>query len=261
MIGLFDSGVGGLTVAQKIFKALPDYKIIYFADTERVPYGIKSNEEIRRFSLQITDFLVKKGAKIIVVACNTSSSIALDTLKKRLNIPIFGVIEPGVKAALKVTKGKIGVIGTETTIKSNVHKEIINRLNPNIKVYAKGCPLLEILVEENWTKRPETEIIMQYYLKSLKENKIDTLILGCTHFPLIKEQISSIIGKEVELIDPSQKLAQDIKQFIKKNHEVECSLAKGKDHQFYVSSKPDRFKESAERILGRSIRVEKVRLG
>jgi len=168
------------------------------------------------------------------------------------------VIKPGIEAALKVTKGKIGVIGTEITIKSNVHKEIINRLNPNIEVYTKGCPLLEILVEANWMKRPETEIIMQYYLKSIKENRIDTLILGCTHFPLIKEQISSIIGKEVELIDPSQKLAQDIKQFIQKNPELECSLAKEGNHQFYVTSKPERFQKSAERILKQPIQVEEV---
>ena len=260
MIGLFDSGVGGLTILRKVFEFLPRYETIYFADTKRVPYGIKSAREIKQFSLQITDFLVKKGAKIIVVACNTATGVALDTLKRRFNVPIFGVIKPGVKAALKITKGKIGVIGTEDTVKSNIHKEIINKLNPDVEVYTQGCPLLEIVVEENWMRRPEAEIILQYYLKPLKENKIDTLILGCTHFPLLKNEISSIIGKEVKLVDPGQKLALNIKEFIQKNHELEHSLVKGEDHQFYVSSRPERFKKSAERILKQLVQIEGVEI-
>ena len=193
MIGIFDSGIGGLTVVKEIFKQLPQYQITYFGDTARTPYGNKSKELITKYAFEDTDFLLKKGAKLIVVACNTASAVASEELKNRYkDIPIFEVITPAVDKAIKVTQNKrIGVIGTKATVQSRIYEKQINKLNKDIKVLPKACPLFVPLAEEGWIKKPETKMIAKKYLHSLKIQQIDALILGCTHYPLLKELIQA----------------------------------------------------------------------
>ena len=184
-IGVFDSGVGGLTVAREIMRNLPMEKIVYFGDTARVPYGSKSKETVIRYSRQIVRFLQKQGVKAIVIACNTASALALDTLEKEIDIPIIGVVKPGARvAARETTKKRVGVIATEATINSHLYRELIQQIDPEITVVGKPCPLFVPLVEEGWRKDPVTEIVARRYLKEMQDEKVDTLILGCTHYPL-----------------------------------------------------------------------------
>ena len=207
-IGVFDSGVGGLTVAREIMRQLPRERIVYFGDTARVPYGSKSRETILRYSRQIIHFLESKGVKAIVVACNTASAYALEGLRPEMKIPIIGVVKPGAKVAAAATRnGKIGVIGTEGTIASQIYTEMIRRHNPDAVVVGKACPLFVPLVEEGWLKDPITIEVARRYLASFQETGIDTLILGCTHYPLLRSVVRDIMGLGVELVNPAYETA------------------------------------------------------
>lgn len=262
MIGVFDSGVGGLTAVKQIFKYLPGYQVVYFGDTARVPYGSKSPETIRQYALEDADFLVARGAKIILIACNTVSSVAYDLLNGHYPVPVLDIIMPGVKAALSATKnGKIGVIGTMATVNSGTHRNFLNRLDPSVRVHYQACPLLVSVAEHN-TIRPEiTRMIIEDYLKSLLRERVDTLILACTHFPHFRQIISEVVGEEVALIDPAEQAALDLSRLLEKNKKLAASLTRGKRHKFFVSDLPHEFRQTCQQFLGEEIgHVNKVRI-
>jgi glutamate racemase len=258
-IGIFDSGIGGLTVFSEIEKTLPNENLIYLGDTARVPYGTKSKETIERFALEIVQFLLKHEVKFLIAACNTVSALALPLLKKQLDVPILGVIEPAVQKALESSKGRVGVIGTRATVESQAYEKVFYRLNPNIKVWSKACPLFVSLVEENWMDQSETDSIAQKYLTPLLQHKIDTLILGCTHYPLLRSVIQKIVGPEVTLIDSAQSTASACHQIM-----MEKNLANSNgrsQNRFFVTDEPERIQKMAEKFLGHSIpKVERANL-
>jgi len=262
MIGIFDSGVGGLTVVREMMKQLPEYELIYFGDTARTPYGTKSKETIIKYATEDTDFLLSQGAKLIIVACNTASALASEDLKKKFpNIPIFEVVMPAVKKALDVTKNKrVGVIGTYATIGSGLYEKLLKNNNPEIEVYQAPCPLFVPLVEEGWLANPETKRIAKKYLHPLRLKKIDTLILGCTHYPLLKSIIQPKIGRRVKLVDSAEAVVGEVKKYLKDNPAVEKTLVKGKNHKFLVSDLTPRFGAIAEKWLGRRVEVKKAEL-
>lgn len=258
-IGVFDSGVGGLTVAREIMRNLPNEDIVYFGDTARVPYGSKSKDNIIRYSRQIIHFLQTKGVKAIVIACNTASALALETVKDEFDIPIIGVVEPGARAALAVTETKkIGVIGTEATVRSAMYEKIIQGIEPEVDVLAKACPLFVPLVEEGFKKHHVTDEIIDYYLASLKESDIDALILGCTHYPLLRSKIREYVGEKITLVNPAYETAMDLKIILQEN-DMENPDVEG-DHgsySFYVSDAADKFKQFANSILPYDIETTK----
>ena len=214
-IGVFDSGVGGLTVAREIMRQIPNEKIVYFGDTARLPYGSKSKDTITRYSRQIVRFLETQDVKAIVVACNTASAYALDSLEKEIQMPIIGVVKPGAKVAAEVTQnGKIGVIGTEGTIGSQIYTEYIHNINPDARVIGKACPLFCPLVEEGLWQDPVTDEIASRYLTELIDIGIDTLILGCTHYPLIRSTVGRIMGDKVTLVNPAYETAIELKRLL-----------------------------------------------
>lgn len=251
-IGIFDSGLGGLTVVKEIIKKLPNENIVYFGDTARVPYGSKSKETVTRFSIENTEFLLKLKAKLIVVACNTSSSLSLSSLRMRFNVPIIGVIAPGVKKAVAVTKNKrIGVIGTRATIASRSYAKELKRQGDGRRYMAQSCPLFVPLVEEKWIHDKVTYMVAEKYLRPLIKNKIDTLILGCTHYPLLKSVIRRVTGKGVRLIDSAEEVAEEVKGLLEKRNLLRNS--KGARYKFFVSDEPMNFKTIGERFLARKI--------
>lgn len=258
-IGVFDSGVGGLTVAREIMRNLPKEDIVYFGDTARVPYGSKSKDNIIRYSRQIINFLQTKGVKAIVIACNTASALALDTVKDEFDIPIIGVVEPGAKAALQVTENKkIGVIGTEATVKSSMYEKIIQGIDSEVSVVAKACPLFVPLVEEGFKKHQVTDEIIDYYLADLKESDIDALILGCTHYPLLRSKIREYVGENITLVNPAYETAMDLKRILQEmdmeNPDIEGDHG---SYSFYVSDAADKFKQFANSILPYDIETTK----
>jgi glutamate racemase len=251
-IGVFDSGVGGLTVTREIAKFLPYENIVYFGDTARVPYGIKSKQTIIKFSLENILFLLKQDVKIIVVACNTSSSVALPILRRHFKIPIIGVISPGIKEAIYATRNnRIGVIATKATVNSGAYERQIKRLNPKIKVFNQACPLLVPLAEEGWLNDKATLDIANHYLKPLKKANIDTLILGCTHYPLLKKVFKKILGKSVRLIDSAQQVALEAKEVLAS--EGMLNRKRNPKYLFYVSDELQQFKKLAKNFLGKDI--------
>ena len=251
-IGIFDSGLGGLTVVKAFQELLPNESIVYFGDTARVPYGIKSKNLVLQYSIQITNFLIKKNAKLIIIACNTATAMALSELKKKfINIPIIGVIEPGVKKAISITKNNnIGVIGTIATINSQAYFESIKRLNNNMNIYSKACPLFVPFVEEGLLKGKAIAEVVKYYLKDF-EDKVDTLILGCTHYPLLKKAISDIT-KDIVLIDSAHVVASIAKDVL-----IKHKLLNDQNNQgllsCYVTDLPMRFDELGNIFLGSKI--------
>ena len=258
MIGIFDSGIGGLTVVKEIIKELPEYELTYFGDTARTPYGNKSNDTIIKYAIQDTEFLMERGAKIIVIACNTASAVASDTLRSRFpDVPIFEVITPAVNQAVKVSQNKrIGVIGTRATVDSHIYEEKIKTLHSDFKIISKACPLFVPLAEENWIDHPVTKVITKRYLNPLQRQQIDTLILGCTHYPLLKKIIQVKIGKKVRLVDPAEQTTIELKKFIHKNSGIEKNLLRGPDHQYFFSDVPPHLKEIAQRWLGQSVQPQ-----
>ncbi len=251
-IGVFDSGVGRLTVAREIMRQLPGERLIYFGDTARVPYGSKSKETITRYSRQIIRFLQEKGVKAIVVACNTASALALPQIRTEIAIPIIGVVKPGAKVAAETTRnGRIGVIGTEATIGSQIYTRVIHEHNPKAEVIGKPCPLFVPLVEEGWRKDPITEEIARRYLDSFQSSDIDTMIMGCTHYPLLRSTLRRILGESVTLVNPAYETAQSLKALLEEQDLVNDGLETGEvpQYQFYVSDAADKFKEFANTIL------------
>lgn len=251
-IGVFDSGVGGLTVAREIMRNLPNEKIVYFGDTARVPYGSKSKETVLRYSRQIVRFLKTQDVKAIVIACNTASALALDTIEKEIDIPIIGVVKPGACMAIQTTKNnRIGVIATQSTIKSNLYPTLIQEKNPEITVYGKACPLFVPLVEEGWTKDPLTREVAKRYLQELMEKDIDTLILGCTHYPLLRHLLQGVVGEHVTLVNPAYETAQALKRLLKElDLETTENPENGQlDHHFFASDAVDNFRDYANTIL------------
>ena len=262
-IGVFDSGVGGLTVVREIMRQIPNEKIVYFGDTARVPYGSKSKDTITRFSRQIVRFLQTQDVKAIVIACNTASAYALDELEKEVNIPIIGVVKPGAKVAAQTTKnGKIGVIATEGTISSGIYSSYIKEIKQDAKVIRKACPLFVPLVEEGLWEDPVTDEIARRYLTefSQQDKDIDTLILGCTHYPLIRSTLGRIAGDKVTLVNPAYETARELKELlIEKDLLNDKELGLGDNrYQFYVSDKADKFQNFANSIIKYGILSAKV---
>lgn len=251
-IGLFDSGIGGLTVLQKIIEVLPRENTVYLGDTARAPYGTKSAETVLRYSFENSDFLVEKGVKLVVVACNTSTAIALDPLKESLSVPVVGVIDPGVSRALQVTKNKkVGIIGTEATIQSGAYTKALKAQERIIEVYSRACPLFVPLVEEGWTDNAVAEMTVKAYLGSLKQSGIDTLILGCTHYPLLKKAIRKFMGSGVKLVDSAEEITKEVGSVLKRKS---LARTKGKGiHSFFVTDAPDRFVKVGRRFLGEKV--------
>ena len=258
-VGVFDSGVGGLTVAREIMRHLPNENIVYFGDTARVPYGSKSKDNIIRYSRQIIHFLRTKGVKAIVIACNTASALALDVVREESDIPIIGVVEPGARAALETTKTrKIGVIGTEGTIRSAMYEKIIQGIDSEASVIGKACPLFVPLVEEGFAKHRVTQEIIDYYLASFMETDIDSLILGCTHYPLLRSRIREYVGEKITLVNPAYETAMDLKQLLKaRDMENTDNSQEHAADSFYVSDAADKFKQFANSILPYDIETTK----
>src|ERR687892_343829 len=251
-IGLFDSGIGGLTVLQKIIEVLPKENTIYLGDTARAPYGTKSVETVLRFSFENSEFLVERDVKLVVVACNTSTAIALDLLKSSLEVPVIGVIEPGVKKALEKSRNrKIGVIGTEATIQSGAYTRALRAKDVKVEVYSRSCPLFVPLVEEGWTDNDVVEMTVKAYLGSLKQSGIDTLILGCTHYPLLKKAIRKFMGSGVRMVDSAEETAKEVESMLRKRA-IARRTGKG-SHSFFVTDAPDRFIKVGQRFLGEKV--------
>ena len=251
-IGVFDSGVGGLTVVREIMRQIPNEKIIYFGDTARVPYGSKSRETVVRFSEQIVRFLRTFEVKTIVVACNTASAYAMDILEKETDIPIIGVVRPGAREAAAVTQnGRIGVIATEATIGSQIYTDYIRELNENVTIYGKACPLFVPLVEEGLLEDPVTDEIARRYLTELIDIYIDTLILGCTHYPLIRSTVGKIMGDRVRLVNPAYETARELQNLLAEADLLSRNPPRlGENpHQFYVSDKAEKFLRFANSII------------
>jgi glutamate racemase len=260
-IGVFDSGIGGLTVVKRIASALPSEDIVYFGDTARVPYGSKSNSTVIEYSIQDAKFLIHKNVKAIVVACNTSSSVAIEELKKIFHVPVIGMIGPGARFAINSTvTGRIGVIGTRATIKNKAYSSEIKKLNPNIEVFEKACPLFVPLAEEGWANHKAAYDIAGEYLKDFKKLNIDTLVLGCTHYPILAKVIQNIIGENVKLIDSGIASAETVKRELDR-FDLNTNKHSPGNLQFYVSDIPLKFKEVAGLFLGKAItEVTKVDL-
>lgn len=252
-IGVFDSGVGGLTVVKQLMKKLPFENIIYFGDTARIPYGTKSEEIVRRFALEDSFFLLEKNVKIIVVACNTASSVAISMLQSILDVPVIGVIEPGVEAAVQNSQNKkIGVIGTAATIRSGSYRKKVLQSSDKVQVISQACPLFVSLVEEGWIEDEATFLIARRYLQTMIDNQVDTLILGCTHYPLLKNTIQKVLGDGIQLIDSGIETAILVERIL-----IEKSILANPDqiteNKFYLSDMPYKFQEIAERFLERTI--------
>ncbi|MDO8644333.1 MAG: glutamate racemase [bacterium] len=266
-IGLFDSGLGGLTVLKAVAERLPHESFLYLGDTARVPYGSKSVETVTRYSLENVSFLVEKGAKVVVVACNTASAYALEALRQKFSIPILGVIEPGVRGALGRTRNqRIGVIGTEGTIRSGAYAALLKKFNPKLEVYSFATPLFVPLVEEGWLSGEEGRQIVKRYLSPLVSLKIDTLILGCTHYPLLKGLLKDVLGDGVALIDSADELAKDLQTVLQKKGIENPTSGTGAMNcaptSFYVTDSPERFCRVGSLFLGENLEnVERVTVG
>ena len=251
-IGVFDSGVGGLTVVREIMRQIPNERIVYFGDTARVPYGSKSKDTVTRYSRQIVRFLQSHEIKTIVVACNTASAYALDEIEKEADIPMIGVVKPGARTAVQVTKnGKIGVIGTEATIGSKLYNQYIKQLKEEVEIFGKACPLFVPLVEEGLWQDPVTDEIATRYLAELIDIGIDTLILGCTHYPLIRSTLGRIVGEKVTLVNPAYETARELREMLEERsllNDKKPELGENQ-YQFYVSDMADKFKNFANSII------------
>ena len=246
-VGVFDSGVGGLTVAREISRQLPEENIVYFGDTARVPYGSKSQNTIIRFSEQIIRFLKTKQVKAIVIACNTASALALDAVRDEFDIPIMGVVIPGARAAVETTKNrKVGVVGTDATVQSGMYTKVIHEMAPDITVIEKACPLFVPLVEEGFKEHVVTREIIEYYLESMRNTDIDAMILGCTHYPLIRSKIRDYMGDRIQIVNPAYETAMDLKKMLE-----ERGMANDGSTEQHRKAAAPMLKKSAMRIARR----------
>lgn len=267
MIGVFDSGIGGLTILKAVFNHLPEYQLLYLGDSARTPYGNRSQDLIYEFTQQAVDYLFKQGCELIIIACNTASSEALRKIQQEWlpkNYPdrrVLGVIRPVVEVAVKESKSKrIGVIGTKGTIASGAYERELKDLDSEIKVFQQSCPLLVSLIEEGQEKRPESVKILRNYLRPLKNQKINTLILGCTHYPILLKKIQDICGKNIKVLDSANIVAEKLVDYLKRHPEIEQKIIKGKDHKFLVTDITPSFQKTANEWLGQEIELKKIDL-
>ena len=258
-IGVFDSGLGGLTVAHAIMRQLPGESLVYFGDTARVPYGPKSPETVRRYSTEIGFYLLEQGVKAIVVACNTATAHALPQLRDELPVPVLGVVEPGARAAVKATRsGRIGVIATAGTVRSGAYVRAIHAEAPDAQVTALACPLFVPLVEEGWIEHEATRLVAHQYLDSLRREGIDTLVLGCTHYPLLKALIAEVVGPDVRLIDSAEETAADTQRLLA-SHDLAATGHSAATYRFVASDDPDQFLKLGQRFFGDALEHVDVR--
>ncbi len=252
-IGIFDSGIGGLTVVKEVIRQLPGEDIVYFGDTARVPYGAKSPQTVIKYSIENTLFLLNFRVKLIIVACNTSSSYSLRILRDNFKIPLIGVITPGAQEALRATKsGRIGVIGTSATVESGAYEKEIRNIDPRAKVFSRACPLFVSLAEEGWLTDKVTYMTADRYLRPLKARRIDTLILGCTHYPLLKQVIGKVMGKSVKIIDSASSVAEEVHAILMSMGELSGSKKKP-HHRFFATDAVEHFIRVGEKFLGTKI--------
>jgi glutamate racemase len=262
-IGIFDSGVGGLTVFRAVERALPDERLVYLGDTARVPYGTKSADTVVRYSLEATHFLTRQGVKMLIVACNTASSVAIEGVARAAGVPVLGVILPGARRAVERSRsGRIGIVGTRATVGSGAYERAVRDLSPAVQVISRPCPLFVPLAEEGWNDGEIARSVAERYLEPFRQAGIDTLVLGCTHYPLLREAIGSVMGPDVTLVDSAESVAGDVHDRLR----GDPSLAGGKvadadGHRFFVTDVPEPFQVVAERFLGRRIRnLERARI-
>ncbi len=251
-LGVFDSGIGGLTVVRELLRILPDEELVYYGDVARLPYGNKSKETVTRFSREIAHFLLERGVKAIVVACNTASALALPALEAELPVPVVGVIEAAAQAAARDGKGNTGVVATASTVRSGAYTRAIAALRPDMRVVEQACPLFVPLVEEGWIDHPVTREVAREYLAPLAGQGLDTLILGCTHYPLLKSVIGEVLGPNVALVDSGEEAARAVRSLL----EARGLLAPpgpAPTHALYLSDLPAAFTTTAERFLGRAL--------
>jgi glutamate racemase len=261
MIGVFDSGIGGLTVVRALLDRLPDHDITYLGDTARTPYGSKSAATIVKYSLNNTEFLLRQGARIIVIACNTASSYAFEAVRDQFQMPIFEVIGPGARlAAARSRRGRIGVIGTRAMVASGIYAEKIKRERPDAQVFAVPCPLLVPLVEEGWIKKPETAMIVRKYLLPLKTHGIDTLILGCTHYPVLRHVIQRKIGARVALVDSAEAIAEQVGAYLDIPRPVEPRSCRNRRLTILVTDAAEQFRKTAQLILRQPVTIHQADL-
>ncbi len=248
-IGVFDSGIGGLTILRALRRTLPHEHLIYFGDTANVPYGGKSKAAVTRLALNVAKFLEERGVKLVVVACNTASAQALSALRKELKVPVMGVIEPGADAAVCATQNnKIAVLGTQGTVESKAYVKAIQKRRKNARVFQQACPLFVPLAEEGFARKPAAKLIAQEYLASVRKSQADTVILGCTHYPILKNLIAQILGPRVTLVDSADTLACAVKQFLQDKN---LAAVKGRGTvKLYASDAPEKFTRSARKLLG-----------
>lgn len=259
MIGIFDSGIGGLTTVRALMDTLSGHDLIYFGDTARTPYGSKSRETVIRYAIENTEFLLNHGAKVIVMACNTASSVATEVLTEKYKVPVFEVITPAVEMAVRQSsKAQIGIIGTRGTINSGIYERLIKEQLPTANVFSNPCPLLVPLVEEGWFTRPETRMIVKKYLHPLKVRQIDALILGCTHYPLLKDIIQEKIGKRVKVIDSSVAVADKISRFFSDHPDIDNQITKNGKSDLFVSDITEQFEKTASTILKKKVALNRV---
>lgn len=252
-IGIFDSGVGGLTVYRAVAERLPRESLIYLGDTARIPYGTRSRDTIQRYALEDAGFILSKNVKAIVIACNTASSFASDLLRQRYSVPILGVIRAGSQRAAAATRnGRIGIIGTEATVASQSYERTLKAIRSDLEVFARACPLFVPLAEEGWIEHSVTRQVAEEYLSELREQGIDTLVLGCTHYPILRQVIQQVMGDDVTLIDSGEAVAEVVTEMLAKE-ELTCTGTTSRQEQFFVTDSAARFRRVAELFLGRPI--------
>jgi glutamate racemase len=258
-VGVFDSGIGGLTVAHAVMQQLPHESVTYFGDTARVPYGPKSPETVRRYSREIASFLVDQGVKALVVACNTATAHALPALREAFTMPVIGVIEPGARAAVEATRnGHVGVIGTAGTIKSGAYERALRAIEPSLRVTVRACPLFVPLVEEGWVNHEATRLVAEEYLAPLLRENVDTVVLGCTHYPLLKGVIGDVLGRNVRLIDSAEETARETSAVLGTRH-LSASAGAEPHYRFIASDDPLMFLQLGQRFLGGAIESVEVK--
>jgi glutamate racemase len=261
-IGIFDSGVGGLTVFRAIERRLPNESLIYLGDTARIPYGVRSAATIERYSLECATFIQSKGVKAIVIACNTASALAASYLRDKCSVPVLGVIRPGSRRAVEQTRtGHIGVIATEATVASGAYEKAMLAIRSGIEVTSRACPLFVPLAEEGWLNHPVTYQVAEEYLAELRSSRVDTLVLGCTHYPILRPVIERTLGDQVKYVDSGEAVAERLAEMLADDR-LACEPGQPRTEEFYVTDSPERFRRVAERFLGRLLEsVETVKLG
>ncbi len=272
MIGVFDSGLGGLTILKEFLKQLPAYNYVYLGDSARAPYGDKSQAVIYNYTCQAVDFLFRQGCELVIIACNTASAKALRKIQREW-LPkhqpvkrVLGVLIPVVEELVAVIdtnsrENKVGIIGTRATVESGVYEKEINKLRPGLEIYSQACPLLVPLVEEGWNQRRETKMILRKYLRKLKLKKVDILILGCTHYPVLYREIKAVMGRRCRVLDSPRIVGQKLVDYLERHPEIEKHISKNKTREYYTTDETERFRDLGERFLGEEIeRLEQVQL-